>query len=225
MADMGKKAGKAWYALLLVLLAAGVLLGSLVLWYRHMDAKKGNAFFQAKIRTAYLTGQGTWFARQEKTAWLVTAGHILHGLGAGDRCTVVLENGTEGEAEVIYLSDTADVAFLQVQEQEILEQISIVKQDKQRFDDLQEGDLLYTVVSDGEQSYRVEGKLLYSWIYLEDFSLNMMLAQMPVSMGMSGSAVFDEKGCFVGILCGSSEDGEAAILPLSVISSEWQLVP
>lgn len=220
-----KKEGKAKGKVLLFLIGAATLIVCLFFGCWYIRGQKRKDIFQVTVRTEYYTGRGVWYAIEMEKGYIVTAGHILSGLTEGDACEVVLADGREGEAKVLYLSDTADVAFLLVEDTMLLEGNAVVRRDRQRFDALQEGDILYLVVSKGGQVSKVKGELLENWIYLEDFELNMMLARMEVGTGMSGSAILDKKGYFTGILCGSSEEGEIAILPLSVIESEWILVP
>ena len=105
--------------------------------------------------------------------------------------------------------------------------MNCVKRDRAAFDAVSEGDPVqarYLERSGGELREAVQqGTLTYTWVYLEDFGLNMMVAELPAKSGMSGCGIFSAQGNFLGILCGVSAEGEAAILPLSVIESEWLL--
>ncbi len=175
------------------------------------------------VRTPYFTGRGIVYDRDESGGYLATAGHVLSGLVCGDLCTIVFSDGSETDAEVFYLSETADAAFLKVEEEKMPDMAVPVKKDRKHFDGLQEGDVLYTLTADGTQGESMEGVVLSTWIYLEDFSLDMMLLKMEVKGGMSGCAVVDAKGYIAGIICGISREGEAAVLPFSVIESEWML--
>ena len=49
----------------------------------------------------------------------------------------------------------------------------------------------------------------------------MMLARGEALQGMSGGGVFDQRGHFIGILCGGNADGELAVLPLSIIEARY----
>ena len=105
--------------------------------------------------------------------------------------------------------------------------MNCVKRDRAAFDATSEGDPVqarYLERSGGDLREVVQqGTLTYTWVYLEDFGLNMMVAELPAKSGMSGCGIFSAQGDFLGILCGVSAEGEAAILPLSVIESEWLL--
>ena len=137
----------------------------------------------------------------------------------------ITENGTA--ARLVYRSETADLAILSVRQEAAGENLNCVKRDRAAFDAASEGDSVqarYLERSGGDLREAVQqGTLTYTWVYLEDFGLNMMVAELPAKSGMSGCGIFSAQGNFLGILCGVSAEGEAAILPLSVIESEWLL--
>ena len=198
-------------AIILLLLEGGVLLRTLL----HNKGSEINP--EVSVQTELYSGKGIVYAWQEGAGYIVTAGHILDGLSAQSPCAVVFSNGEKRTAEVIYRSDFADVAFLKVEGDEV----PVVTMDRKSFDALSEGDTLYRLEADEEKLVKVEGTLLSPWIYLEDFALDMMLAKLECGRGMSGCGIYDKNGYFVGILCGISHEGEAAILPLSIIESQW----
>lgn len=138
----------------------------------------------------------------------------------------ITESGTVA-ARLVYRSETADLAILSVRQEEAGENLNCVKRDRAAFDAASEGDSVqarYLERSGGDLREVVQqGTLTYTWVYLEDFGLNMMVAELPAKSGMSGCGIFSAQGDFLGILCGVSAEGEAAILPLSVIESEWLL--
>lgn len=138
----------------------------------------------------------------------------------------ITESGTVA-ARLVYRSETADLAILSVRQEEAGGNLNCVKRDRAAFDAASEGDSVqarYLERSGGDLREVVQqGSLTYTWVYLEDFGLNMMVAELPAKSGMSGCGIFSAQGDFLGILCGVSAEGEAAILPLSVIESEWLL--
>lgn len=138
----------------------------------------------------------------------------------------ITESGTVA-ARLVYRSETADLAILSVRQEEAGGNLNCVKRDRAAFDAASEGDSVqarYLERSGGDLREVVQqGSLTYTWVYLEDFGLNMMVAELPARSGMSGCGIFSAQGDFLGILCGVSAEGEAAILPLSVIESEWLL--
>ncbi len=195
------------------------------LWKNSDSTAKG----QVQVQGTNYAGCGVIYSISENDCYILTAGHILDGMQVGEECTVIFHDGTESNAKVAYLSDVADVAFLKVevtQTDEGMQELSgeAVKIDKSRFDALKEGDEIFVCAGGESHTEKVMGSVLYPWIYLEDFSLNMLLAKLEATSGMSGCGVYDKEGCFVGILCGVSTEGEAAVLPLSVIESEWSMI-
>lgn len=173
--------------------------------------------FAVAVQSEYYAGQGVVYAGDKGSYYIVTTAHLTEGTEIGRFCRVTLYDGTETEAVLIYASEAADVAFLMVQTEK---ELVPVPQDRTQFDSLAPGDRItaYSLVED--MLVPTEGQVIHTWVYLEDFALDMMLANLDGQAGMSGCAILDETGCFVGILCGVSEEGEAAILPYSVIASE-----
>ncbi|MGN0431481.1 MAG: serine protease [Lachnospiraceae bacterium] len=174
--------------------------------------------FAVTVQTQYYAGQGVVYAKKENTAYILTTRHLMEGVETGDFCTVTLFDGTEKEAVLIYCSETADAAFLMLETEGNLEPVLC---DRTQFDMLKEGDAVAAYSIADTTPVQTEGKILCSWVYLEDFALDMMLLKLDAEAGMSGCAILTEDGSFAGILCGVSENGEAAVLPFSVIESEW----
>lgn len=211
------KNGKRSKILIAIFLITAVLAGCLLWQWQESEKRSREAVSLVSVRTETNIGQGVIYEQRTGQSYIVTSGHVMEGMSLLDSCTVIIGNGEERQATVCYLSDVADVAFLSVE----FEEGKAVKTDRASFDSLKEGDSLYALCFNGEEVSRAEGILRHPWIYLEDFSLNMMLAQLPCEKGMSGCGVFDEEGNFIGIVCGMDSEGEVAILPFSVIESEW----
>lgn len=177
--------------------------------------------FGVTVTAAQYAGQGVVYRQQGDRLYIVTAGHVLDGLTDGEGCRIAFGSGKEQDAKVLYRSETADVAFLEVQIDGGAKETEPIPVSREHFDSLADGDRLWAVSVSSGYVERVEGELLYFWVYLEDFALDMMLAKMDCRAGMSGCAIVEENGYFVGILCGVSETKEAAALPYSIIESEW----
>lgn len=217
---MQKAAKHKKWLFLCILLIAGF--AAAAVWKGFAGTKNKKLSFGVTVRAAEYTGQGVVYRQQEDKLYIVTAGHVLDGLSA-ESCRIEY-NGKEWEAVVLYRSETADVAFLEVHMDSGENELQAVPVSREHFDVLTEGGRLWAVAYSGGSVERIEGELLYFWVYLEDFSLNMMLVKMDCRAGMSGCAVLEENGYLTGILCGVSETGEAAVLPYSVIESEWILM-
>lgn len=173
--------------------------------------------FAVAVQSEYYAGQGVVYAKGEDSYYVVTTAHLMAGTEIGQFCKVTLYDGAEAEAVLIYISEAADVAFLMLQTDK---ELMPVPQDRAKFDSLVSGDRITAYSLKEDTLVQTDGQVIHTWVYLEDFSLDMMLAKLEGKAGMSGCAILDGAGFFVGILCGVSEEGEAAILPYSVIASE-----
>lgn len=203
------------------------------------DVQQSGTGCIVEIVTDCHRGQGVVFAIEESSGeiFILTAGHVMEGTEIGELAEIsmltdipekdVVTGSGAVEARLAYRSETADLAILSVGQEEAGKNLNCVKRDRAAFDAASEGDPVlarYLERGGGELRETVQqGTLTYPWVYLEDFGLNMMVAELPARSGMSGCGIFSAQGDFLGILCGVSAEGEAAILPLSVIESEWLL--
>lgn len=220
-----KNLSRKWIAGLAIAIVFFVLLIICIIYFFI----RGEYVSTVVVQTPYYTGQGNVYKSDEEEVYIVTAAHILEGLHEYDACNVLISGEYEMQAEVRYLSETADVAFLVINlkpngkpDAERIHFLEI-KKNRTHFDNLKEGSPIYAYSCDGTSNTKINGNLTSPWIYLEDFDIEMMLAMLPTRQGMSGCGIYDEEGFFVGILCGSNEE-EAAILPFSIIESEWIMV-
>lgn len=208
---------KKWF-LMGILIVAGLLTGAA--GSSFLGKKSAQPLFCVTVRASACTGQGVVYRQQEEMFYIVTAGHVVDGLLEGQGCRIEYGESGEGEARVLYRSETADLAFLAMPAGEETKLQAVVVS-REHFDALTRGDRLWAAAWADGAMQKTEGELLDFWVYLEDFSLNMMLAKMDCYAGMSGCAILEENEYFTGILCGVSEAGEAAVLPYSIIESEW----
>lgn len=176
------------------------------------------------VRCESGSGNGVLLAQTEGTCVIVTAGHVVQGLeGKSGQELAVEIAGTQATAGKLYVSDTFDVAFVEVPADVLAEPLAekqSVKLTEEGFTNLKEGDTLCVY------SY-LQGELTDTyitvnspWIYIEDFGYHMIWASATDAKGgMSGSGAFDQDGHLVGILCGGNEN-EVAILPMNIILGE-----
>lgn len=205
-------------AIVIIIATIGILT-----WRRNADTKQKNENdYMLKIETPYLSGQGVLYSCEGENAYILTAGHMMLGMNIGAECDVT--SGVSGDtktATLLYLSENADIAILQAAKDDF-NGARPAAFEVSRYDALKEGDTVrFLCDEEGTDVSVTEGTVTDTWIYLDDFGINMMLVEAETHSGMSGCGVYDAEGYLVGILCGSSEDGtEAAILPLSIIRSE-----
>ena len=160
----------------------------------------------------------------EETMILCTAAHV-----AGEEPEAGLVEGQPVKVLESYVSGNADVAFLKVtlsgwegrETPADWGNRKTCSMDVEAFNELQEGDLFTILGTVGEEQICLQGKVLSCWIYMEDFGCHMLWGEADqVWGGMSGSGVFDQKGRWIGILCGGDGAGQVAVLPIGVIMAE-----
>lgn len=203
------------------------------------------------IRLGERSGSGVIFQIKEEEMVIVTAAHVISSCvsssyvsssyaiavaeasaqtAEGEVLQVTLADGTvleDGNAAWhISISEEFDLGFLMIPTDEIPSQAyagcRYAVTDKTAFDGLSADDRILIMGSADETAANAyEGRLVEPWIYLEDYGQYMMLVQGDARPGMSGGGVFDSHGYFIGILSGANEQGILAVLPLSIIQSEY----
>lgn len=169
-------------------------------------------------------GSGIIYEQWEDSVVLVTAGHVIPP--ECEEIKITFGDGAEAVCLDYQLMEDVDCAFLIVKEEKLPEdwqkKYGIVKKDRERFDAIQSDDSIFLA------DYQVENDLgcrfammIENWIYVEDFAGHMMLLSGEAHSGMSGCGVFEENGCFLGILCGGNAEGELAVLPYSIIETRF----
>lgn len=178
-----------------------------------------------QLRAGSSLGSGVIFKLDEKEMIVVTAAHVI---ADAENVKLLLKDGSTQETAGIYCSESADVGFLRLdmKDVELVDSglIQYAVTDRETFDALAAGDGIIVMGSrDGIAANAYEGEILEPWIYLEDFQQYMLWGWTTARPGMSGGGVFDQSGRFIGILCGGNEDNEIAVLPLSIILSEFDM--
>ena len=178
-----------------------------------------------QITTDTLHGSGIIYKMNEEFVVVVTAAHVIEG---AESAQVLFVDGSTVTCSNIMVSNSADVGFLRLETtslpKDCLEKCKYVSTDKESFDKLQTGDGIIVMGSiDNVAGNAYEGEIIDTWIYTDDFQQYMMIGQTHALSGMSGGGIFDQKGHFIGILCGGNEENYIAILPLSIIATEYNL--
>ena len=179
-----------------------------------------------QINTGELLGSGIIWSMNKENMVIVTAAHVIE---EAQNPEITLADGTilESRDNLWHwrtVSD-CDLGIITIPMEEIpeenLAECRYVSVDKEAYDNLQPEDIILVMGSrDSVAGNAYQGKLIESWIYMEDYSQYMMLAFTYAKPGMSGGGVFNQNGQFIGILSGADEQGNLAILPLSLILRE-----
>lgn len=167
-------------------------------------------------------GSGILYQADESCLYVLTAGHVLSGLEAGEEAVICFFDGWEVSCGNICFSETSDLAMVRIPAEKIPEEHRVLYQcaewDKESFDRLQSGDGCTAAgFTKEKECVQYEGNILDAWIYMEDYGQYMIWANVGIQPGMSGGGLLDDKGQLVGILSGGSDDGELAAVPLILI--------
>ncbi len=180
-----------------------------------------------QISAEGMIGSGVIYMAEEEHLVIVTAGHVLEN--AKGIIWVTFSDDFSIDTDQYMISKNSDAAFILVPLSKIpaehLQRYYVANIDKESFDALQNGDNIIAMGSkSGVAKDAYEGKLLETWIYMEDFNQYMMLATVETFQGMSGGGLFDLQGHFIGILCGVNDDGEVAAIPLNILQAEYTAI-
>lgn len=219
-----------------VLLSAFALLAVLaaVILYALVNGREPERSGQAdteirktivQVNREGMSGSGVVWRKEADRVIVLTAAHVA---ATGQQTFVVFSDGSVMPAEVLYLSEEFDLAFLEVSTDgmEGKEQGYLAAGwDREIFDAMENGASIHAAGYSGGEYKEIGGLVLDMWIYLEDFQAYMMYARFDEAQaGMSGGGVYDSEMRLTGILCGATPQGETAVLPLSIILSEWSLI-
>ncbi len=174
-----------------------------------------------KIHGTVASGSGSIFGVTADNVIIVTAGHVLEG---NEELYVTFFHGKEIPCEILEISDRVDVGFVTVKASDLskedIEILRRVRIETEVYENLEKNALLFMADISGEESRMIEGGVVEKSKMLPEFSVPMIYADGAASKGMSGSAVFDEDGYFIGILVAATEYGELAILPVTEIDQD-----
>lgn len=180
-----------------------------------------------RIKTDRLIGSGIIWAMNSEYMTVITAAHVLSEANLLEITFIdgVSIRDNEAHSWKWHCCEDTDLAFIQIPISEVsddtLEECRYVAVDKEIFDAITTGDRILVIGStDAVAANAYEGTLTEAWIYMEDYQQYMMLGKTYAKPGMSGGGVFNDQGYFVGILSGADEDGNLAVVPLSLIWAE-----
>lgn len=182
--------------------------------------QKSGSGMMVQIGAGSRLGSGVIYGTEGEQLLILTAGHVLEGAGASLRVTFA--DGLSVVCTDFACFGIGDIGIIRAECSEIPEENlnSYLRAcvDKESFDRIQPGDGCIVMGSKtGVAAEAYEGTVLDPWIYMEDYEQYMMWVKAEGRPGMSGGGLFDRQGHFLGILSGGNEDGELAVVPLSLI--------
>lgn len=188
--------------------------------------QKNGVAMMVQIRVDNRLGSGVIFGIHNDELLILTAAHVIED--AKEEADVYFRDGYIIGCDKVRISDMADLGILYVDcdeiPQENLQQYLCARVDKRKFDALTKGDGCIAMgCRSGVAAEAYEGKILDTWIYMEDYQQYMIWARAPGKQGMSGGGLFDQEGYLIGILSGVNEEDELAVVPLSFVLAELKI--
>lgn len=173
-----------------------------------------------RLSAGALQGSGVLYRTSEDMLWILTTAHVF--ADAPELVAITFGDGWETESSEVIMAEDADIAMIQIPLEKIPEehrkQYLCANVNKESFDALASGDGCIAMGSrTGVAAEAYEGTILEPWIYMEDYGQYMIWVKAEGMPGMSGGGLFDRNGHFLGILSGRNEDGELAVVPLSLL--------
>lgn len=188
--------------------------------------QRAGSGMMVQLRAGGLLGSGVICGAKENQLLILTAAHVLEE--AGDAVEVVFTENASVFTEEFECFMAGDFALVRVSGGDVsentLERCLCANIDKNSFDEATRGQGCIVMGSrSGVAAEAYEGVILDHWIYMEDYGQYMMWVKAEGKPGMSGGGLFDRQGHLLGIISGGSEDGELAVVPLSLILAEVEL--
>lgn len=179
-----------------------------------------------QLQAGNLLGSGVICGVEKDKLLILTAAHVLEK--AEGFVLVIFADGASVSTDEFECFERVDFAAVRVAGGDIpedsLEKCICANVDKESFDTATTGTGCIAMGSrSGVAEEAYEGIILDHWIYMEDYGQYMMWVKAEGMPGMSGGGLFDRQGHFLGILSGGNEDGELAVVPLSLILAEINL--
>ncbi len=239
----GKKNKNIVAALVLVLLAIAALLAVILVkkgWQQAKGSKEAGVLSDPVIKASSVmvecgdqVGCGNIYEVRKDTAVIVTARHILEGNSdagnfaesgeepkVSDQINVTFRDGRVETASLLKEDPALDVAFLEVGASLPEGMAGIFAGADAAFVSdfaLMPGTEIYLRNALTDQVYA--GTVAIPSVYSEDFGTEMILCYCVVDEGMSGTGLFDAEGNYLGMLLGSTDEGEAVCLEAARIRS------
>lgn len=184
---------------------------------------KNGAGAMVRITAGSLSGSGVIYREEAGELLILTAAHVVEQ--ADREIFITFSDGLQLAVSDCEIFSAADLALVRVGMAELPEEnrenYCLVNTDKEAFDGVRAGDgCIVMGCRTGIAGECCEGEILEPWIYMADYAQYMMWVSAEGKPGMSGGGLFDMQGHFLGILSGMDEEGELAVVPLSLILAQ-----
>lgn len=184
--------------------------------------QKNGGGMMVQIGAGSQLGSGVIYGTEGEKMLILTAAHVLEE--AENSVRVTFADGLSVACNDFACFEIGDIGIIRVECSDIPEEnmgfYLRACVDKESFDAVEPGDGCIVMGSrTGVAAEAYEGIVLEPWIYMEDYEQYMIWVKAEGRPGMSGGGLFDRQGHFLGILSGGNEDGELAVVPLSLIQA------
>ncbi len=178
------------------------------------------------IRGEDYCGSGSIFIMDKDEIIIVTNRHVIQYFDSDSR--VVFFNGAQCCGRVLGFSESADIGFISVREDELdrddKRELRAVGKREAAYDELKKNSCFFMIdmASDPADPVIYKGAVVDKARYLADYGMEMLYGDGAAIPGMSGSGIFDYCGNYIGTLSGATDQYELAGVPLKTVLSEYK---
>lgn len=168
-----------------------------------------------------LLGSGVIAGMDEEKIVILTAAHVIASADSYVRVTFFDEY--QAVSRENYYFEDQDIGAVIVKRADVpeenLQQYQSASWNTGNEGAAKQGDICIAMgCTSGVAAEAYEGTIADPWIFIEDYGQHMILARVNGIPGMSGGGLFNQNGKLWGIVSGGNEDGELAVIPLSLFT-------
>ncbi len=192
---------------------------------------------QVQVNCGSLHGSGTIWTVEDDNIIVVTAGHVLEEVSAyaendffaedadGDIGSVMLANGQELPVQGVRIDQENDLGWVCIKADELEETFLLKVKECLPLSMLGSDPLPYSTAFalslDGDEMEVYSGIVELPRVYVENVGRQMLYIRCYAEEGMSGGGVYDEKGNYLGLITGGTQEGEMICVPADVVAERF----
>lgn len=168
-----------------------------------------------------LLGSGVIAGMDEERIVILTAAHVISKANSYVRVTFFDDYNAVSRETDLYESQDIGVVIVERADvpEENLEHYQCAWWQQGDEAAVQQGEICIALgCTSGVAAQSYEGTIEDPWIFVEDYGQHMILAKVNGKPGMSGGGLFDKEGNLLGIISGGNDDGELAVIPMSLFA-------
>lgn len=183
--------------------------------------QESNAPMMVQLEGGGLLGSGVIAGLDKEQIVILTAAHVISS--ANSYVRVSFFDDYNAVSRETYCYESQDIGVVIVKRADVPEenlahyQSARWKQGEEAA--VQQGSICIAIgCTSGVAAQAYEGTIEDPWSLVEDYGQHMILAKVNGKPGMSGGGLFDKDGCLLGIISGGNDDGELAVIPMSLFA-------